>query len=366
MALAGDLQTMVLTDLLQWISTRRKTGSLHLQRRSTKKRVYFREGRICSSWSNDPRETLGQFLIQERLVTEEALFEALLRQEKEGRLLGTMLVEDGTLTAEQLRHILRTKAEEVVYDLFLWPEGKFDFQDGELPKDVLVDLDLDAPRVIEEGGRRLRAWARIRTRFRTSTVTFKVQRAAYGIDDPRERQILGLAGAGKSMREISLETRRSEFDTASCLFDLCERGALEVGAPRPGARIDTVGDIEHLLRLGAVRLKEKRFVAALEAYEEVLGVDRLNQDAKKGVQAVREGHERERTLQKISLDSVPVLRMGSVALTKEAFDAQEGFVLSRVNGQWSVQSILKVCPMSEDEALLIFIRLLDRKVIDLT
>jgi hypothetical protein len=52
-------------------------------------------------------------------------------------------------------------------------------------------------------------------------------------------------------------------------------------------------------------------------------------------------------------------------LTRENFDSQEGFVLSRVNGEWDVQSILKLCPMAEEDALLIFARLLERKVIDL-
>jgi hypothetical protein len=40
-------------------------------------------------------------------------------------------------------------------------------------------------------------------------------------------------------------------------------------------------------------------------------------------------------------------------------------VVSRVNGQWDVQSILKLCPMREDETLLIFARLIDRKLIRL-
>ena len=39
-------------------------------------------------------------------------------------------------------------------------------------------------------------------------------------------------------------------------------------------------------------------------------------------------------------------------------------MLSRVNGQWDVQSILKLCPMAEEDALLIFARLLERSVID--
>ena len=58
--------------------------------------------------------------------------------------------------------------------------------------------------------------------------------------------------------------------------------------------------------------------------------------------------------------------MASLALSQEAFDPQEGFVLSRINGQWDVGSILKLCPMSEDEAFLIIARLLDRKVISLS
>ena len=40
-------------------------------------------------------------------------------------------------------------------------------------------------------------------------------------------------------------------------------------------------------------------------------------------------------------------------------------MVSRVNGQWDVQSILKLCPMTEDDALMIFSRLLERSVIEL-
>jgi hypothetical protein len=29
---------------------------------------------------------------------------------------------------------LKAKAEETVYDLFLWPSGQFEFREGELPR----------------------------------------------------------------------------------------------------------------------------------------------------------------------------------------------------------------------------------------
>jgi hypothetical protein len=67
MSLAGNLRTMPLPDILQWIGMGRKTGTLHLERRSIKKQIIFKKGEIYSSWSNDPRESLGQFLIRHRL-----------------------------------------------------------------------------------------------------------------------------------------------------------------------------------------------------------------------------------------------------------------------------------------------------------
>jgi hypothetical protein len=112
-------------------------------------------------------------------------------------------------------------------------------------------------------------------------------------------------------------------------------------------------------------MQEGRFNAALEAFEAVLALDFLNQEAKKGLIAVGEARKRERIARQVPLDKVPALRMGSVALTREKFDSQEGFVLSRINGQWDVRSILKLCPMPELDALSIFARLIDRKIIEL-
>jgi hypothetical protein len=369
MSFSGDLHTMALPDILEWVARHAKTGTLQVQYRSTQKRMTFRQGTIYSSWSNDPRETLGQALIREGLITEEELFKALLRQEQQGRLLGAILVSEGHLTGEQLKRALRMKAEELVYDLFLWPDGRFAFDEGAFPRDVLINLEMDVSTVLVEGARRVREWQVIRSRFPSTAVTFRLQASQGGgerLEDARERQLLALATAGKSLAEISLETRRSEFDTASGLFSLCERGILAVDqmAEEP-LGTDLVGAIGELLKLAEQRFEEKRYDAALEAYEEVLSLDRLNQTAKKGLLAIGEARKRVRLLKRVPLDKVPVLRKSPSALTQERFDPQEGFVLSRVNGQWDVQSILKLCPIPEEEALLIFARLLDRKVIDL-
>ena len=165
MSLRGDLRTMALPDVLQWIASGRKTGTLHVERRSVQKRIILRDGNIFSSWSNDPRESLGQFLIRLRLVTEEQLFRALLAQEEKGRLLGSILVGDGVLAEDDLKRALKAKAEETVYDLFLWPSGQFEFREGEFPENILITFESLVTPVILEGIRRVDEWQRIRAVF---------------------------------------------------------------------------------------------------------------------------------------------------------------------------------------------------------
>ena len=370
MSLAGNLRTMDLPEVLQWIASARKTGTLHLERRSVQKRIYFQGGGIYTSWSNDPRESMGQILVRERLITEEQLFKALLRREEQGRMLGVALIEDGVVSEEDIRRILRIKAEESIYDLFLWPEGKFEFKDGETAGDDLIPIELDVTSAILEGVRRVDEWGRIRTVFPSMDVSFTLPRGVPAeVVEDTERRLLELAGSGLTLAALSLELRRSEFEAAEMSFSLHSRGMLAVVESRSApvaADHDTVGTIQGLLAEGKQRLGEHRYELALQAYEQVLSLDRLNQNAKKGLVATIEARDRERTMKKVPLDKVPRLTMDMASLTRQNFDPQEGFVLSRVNGMWDVGSILKLCPMNESDVLLIFARLLDRKVIELS
>lgn len=367
MSLTGNLRTMDLPEVLQWIAGGRKTGTLHLDRGSVQKRIAFVDGIIETSWSNDPRESLGQFLVRDALITEEQLFKALLRQEKEGRLIGVILVGDGAVSEADLRRALQLKVGETIYDLFLWPEGQFEFKDGELPKTPGISVELPVMGVIMEGARRVDEWSRIRTVFPTAGTSFNAPKGIPAeVTDREERRFLELAKSGRTLLAIALEVRRSEFDTAARAFELHQRGLLAVARVQDTLPVgDVTSLIRELLSMAAERFALKRYDKALEAYEQVLAVDRLNQDAKKGLVSVVEARTRERALRTVHLDQIPVLLLDFKELTMQDLDAQEGFVVSRVNGQWDVHSILKLCPMTEDDALMIFARLLERGVIEL-
>jgi hypothetical protein len=365
MSLSGNLRTMSLPDILQWIAQGRKTGTLHIENRGIQKRLTFKDGTIFTSRSNDPRESLGQFLVSERYVSEEQLFRALLAQEKEGRLIGSILVDSGILSEDDLARALREKACESIYDLFLWPEGRFEFKDEDLPQNVHFHLDLQVQGVILEGIRRVDEWARIKRVFPSTRTTFKVS-GADGADDALDKEALRLAALGKTLAEMALELHRTDFDTAALFFDLHARELVSVAAaPADRTDSDPVGVIATLLKKAETQVADKRYDEAMAAYEAVLALDRLNQHAKKGLLALSEARSKERALKRVALNKVPVLARDLSELTRENFDPQEGFVLSRVNGEWDVKSILKLIPMPEDDAILIFARLMERGAIAL-
>jgi hypothetical protein len=366
MSFAGDLHTFDLFDLLGWLMGRKKAGILQMTRRSTKKRLAFRDGAVQWTSSNDPRETIGQALVRDSLITEEALFKALLKQESDKRRLGELLIADGHLTEPQLMKTLRTNAEAHLHDLFLWSDGRFELDDERPPIPEPSDLKIELKPVLEEGRHRREIWNQLRQRFPSNEITFRLLADPVSVTNPARRQILDLAAWGKTLAGISLESRRSEYETTLLIAGLCDDGVLVVDRLEAGApEGDPVGIILTLLAGAEMRLKEGRFDAALEAYERVLTLDGLNQTAKKGLLAVTDARQNAKAAKRIPLERVPVLRLTAMSLSQQHFDPQEGFVLSRINGAWDVRSLLKLCPMPEEEVLLIFSRLLDRQVIEL-
>jgi hypothetical protein len=366
MSFAGDLHTFDLFDLFGWLMGRKKAGVLQMTRRSTRKRLGFRDGAVQWSSSNDPRETIGQALVRDGLIREEALFGALLKQETDKRRLGELLIADGHLTEPQLLRTLRANAEAHLHDLFLWSDGRFELDDERPPAADPSDLKIDLKPVLDEGRHRRELWTQLRKRFPSNEITFRLIVAPASLTDPTLRQVVDLAERGKTLAGISLESRRSEYETTLVVADLCDRGVLAVGAVEAGApETDPVGIITTLLEGAEMRLREGRFDASREAYERVLAFDGVNQAAKKGLLAVAEARQKARVARKIPLEKVPVLRLTAMTLAQQHFDPQEGFVLSRVNGQWDVRSLLKLVPMPEEDVLLIFSRLLERQVIEL-
>src|ERR1700737_4703691 len=170
MGVSGNLKSMSTGDLLQWLSLGQKNGTLVVNNKSVEKKIFFRAGRVISSASTPPREYLGQFLIGHGYLTESELMKAMEVQHQSGILLGKILVMIEVISEQDLQRLMRLKAEEEIYDIFLWNDAEFHFVDDELPTMEMIPLQIDVTGIIMEGTRRVDEGSRIREGVPNETV----------------------------------------------------------------------------------------------------------------------------------------------------------------------------------------------------
>ena len=143
MSLCGTLQDLPIPDLLQMIAANRKTGRLVLTRRDGHGVIAFRNGKIIYAASNSVRETLGNILLHERLITESTLLEALERQSRaaEEKRLGPVLVEMGALDEATMERVVRGQTQRVVSEFLRWKSGFAKFEVLHIPDHGEVEVD---------------------------------------------------------------------------------------------------------------------------------------------------------------------------------------------------------------------------------
>ena len=243
MALSGDLATMGLEDIFQWLAVGKKIGVLELRGPLHTKRVAFHEGRITSVWSSDPREYLGQYLLAFNRITEEQLREALATQEDEQQLLGRILINRQLITEAEVRRIVQLKVEESIYDTFLWPVGSFEYHDGAASHQKSMLLSLDVTGIVLEGARRMDDWKRIRRVIQGGDAVLAPVPEAIAERLPlasEDADILARLDGQVRVDQLVLDIRMPEFKVNKLLFDLWEE-AMEA---TPGSEYIHIGTDE--------------------------------------------------------------------------------------------------------------------------
>jgi len=150
MALHGDLGTMPVTDLLQWVEATRKSGVVEFRGPSAWKKIFFREGQILFASSSREEERLGRFLIRSGRLREEDLEACLEENERTGVKLTQILEDRGLVSHGVLYQEVGRLIHEILRDLLLWTRGTFVFQDGSLPAAASGPLALKTGQVLFE------------------------------------------------------------------------------------------------------------------------------------------------------------------------------------------------------------------------
>ena len=363
---------MSLTDLLQFLAAGRKSGTLKFDCGKVTKQVYFKNGLIVGSKSNDPREYLGQVLLHYGKVDDSQLKAAREVQRTSGAKLGEVLVAQGFLTEDEVLDILKTRTLDAIYDLFMWDEGDFQFYDEDpLPDDLLL-IEVEPTNVIMEGIYRIDELARYRTLVPSDRAILELSPGwTASLKLGKEfRQVLFFVEKRMSVAEICYHMHASAFHVYGQLYTLISEGVARVAGekpvdePAPGSEIEDLPESVTEMVWAAERKISSEPEAALQIIQAALAQQPNNPEAQALLPAAEDAYVKHvYATSSLTPRSVPQLRISPAEMTNMPIDPQEGFVLSRINGSWDIQSILSICPFREADCLRMIKKLRERGVI---
>lgn len=365
--LFGDFATMSLKDLVVYLGNRQASGTLTLEREGSKKSVVLEQGEVVNASSNSPREYLGQFLINLGHITEEQFQRAFATQKETKVFLGRILVMIGLVQEDVVQTALATKFRETVLEAFQWPVGSFAFEPEKRPPMMDgLDVRVSLVEVHKESDFRAQAWQQIREVFPSGDCTLgvKVENLAEPLRAGSiDSKIIRAIDAGQTLDEMALNLHATDFFLYQRLYALFRLGALEVKPPGPGMKLDI--DVD--LGLGDSPTPEQilenaRAFNAQGNYRDAFSLARRSHAMSPSQEASLLLKQIEVTWHPVLKEAyvgkglVPTLAMGLDAMKSLPLSAPERYLLSRVDGKRDLDSITRVAPLREFEALAFFDR----------
>ena len=172
--------------------------------------------------------------------------------------------------------------------------------------------------------------------------------------------------------EICYNMHTSLFNASALLFDLVRKDFIKVAGAAPVPAAETAADLSalklpetvpELLNLARAELTDNNaenalaiIHSALEQEPKNTAAHRLREEAegKYVTQAFQNG---------FTPRSVAKILVGPEQLEHERLGPQEGFVLSRINGESDIESILSICPFREADSLRMIKKLMNSGII---
>jgi hypothetical protein len=368
MAISGNLRTMPVADLLQWVSLSDKTGTLVVKGPSFTKRIVFTAGKVSAVSSTDPHEQFGYLLVGWGFLSRQELEKALEKQTQRSLVLGELLVETGRLTRDDMEHLLRFRLEEAIYDLMLWSEAEFHFLEQAGTDTRFRQAPLAVEPLLLEGARRADEIRRMRFLVPGTACVPCLTAEMPGDATPARRTIAAACDGLRTIEEIALACRCPTFDVTEAVADGIEGGYASLvvaAAPEPPPPIaepgwhDLLRSARTNLGLGDplqayhdVAALESRFALVPAALAEAAQIrDEIAAVIEKGPMAAAHG---------VAELATPLAELAHVNLGSD-----EAFAVTRVNGRYTLAQVLTQLPGPRLYGLVLLHNLMQRGLLRL-
>jgi hypothetical protein len=128
MSFTGDLEHLPIVDVIQLIYTTKKSGTLSIHSQKGASQLVFSDGYFVSANHLNNSVRIGQLLLENNLLSQENLDQALLEQKNAGagrKPLIATLIEDGFINREDAYKGLEALIEMTIVEVLTWTSGTF-------------------------------------------------------------------------------------------------------------------------------------------------------------------------------------------------------------------------------------------------
>jgi len=229
--LVGDLLSMPLSDVFQWIAMANKSGELFIQHESEDASFIFKKGKIVYATSNNSKFLLGQILLKYRMITKAQLIKALSVQKKSRKPLGQILLESKFIDKKQLEKGILCQIEEVAYHLLAWRNGYFNFNEREIGVNTVTEVSVE--NLLMEGLRRSDEMKNMSKYFNDYSIIEVV--------DP-ENDKIGLFDGKKSVKEVLFLKGGDDFVTYKLIYEGLKNKIYKIIGGKESADMSGIND----------------------------------------------------------------------------------------------------------------------------
>lgn len=344
--LVGDLLSMPLSDVFQWIAMTNKSGDLFIQHETEDASFIFKGGKIVYATSSNSKFLLGQILLKYRMITKAQLIKALSVQKKNRKPLGQILLESKFIDKKQLEKAILCQIEEVAYHLLTWKSGYFNFSEREINVNTATEVSVE--NLLMEGLRRSDEMKNMLSYFNDYSIIEVV--------DP-ENDKIGFFDGKKTVRDVLLLKGGDDFVSYKLIYEGLKNKVYKIVGEKESADIldnnDPITD----------------FLVALELFNK----NKIYESYKKVKTIISRGYKGEQILKfydnlKIFITRYFYKKFGGenscFALNRLKFldekiyiTPTEGFVLSRIDEYPCIFQLEKVVNVDKHELYLIIDKL---------
>jgi hypothetical protein len=231
MSLKGTFETFNLNSIFQLLGDDQKTGVLKVRNEDKEIRIYLKDGEIIYATGSQNKDRLGHFLRSNGIISQEQLQASLKQGKAEKKALGKILLERGILTPQKLQKFIHLQIEHLIFNLFLWDRGEFEYNDTALNLKGMIIAKINVVSLLLEASRRIDEISILKRHIPSDLQIFRITGNVSDKDEitlnSAELKILGLVDGQRSIRQVIRDGGLDEYAAYKILYSLLSSGLIE-------------------------------------------------------------------------------------------------------------------------------------------